>query len=147
MASNSNSKAKKNPIKDTPSKQAVSSVSSVKKQASSSLKRKSAVKENTVDKKGKKNILSTAKQKATEAPAKIKKRTKSAVVDNTKAKENPPSKKVPTKAKQTATQSITAEVAKVKSKTAPKASAKPTRTPAEKYQAPITSKAVVCQED
>ena len=143
MASNSNSKAKKNPIKDTPSKQAASSVSSVKKQTSSSLKRKSSVKENTVDKKSKKNILSTAKQQTTEAPAKIKKRTKSAVVDNTKAKENPPSKKVPTKAKQTATQSITAEVAKVKSKTAPKASAKQAKTPAEKPQAPITSKAVV----
>ena len=143
MASNSNSKAKKNPIKDTPSKQAASSVSSVKKQLSSSLKRKSSVKENTVDKKSKKNILSTAKQKATEAPAKIKKRTKSAVVSNTKAKENTPSKKVLTKAKQTVPQSTTAEVAKVKSKTTPKASAKTAKTPAEKPQAPITSKVVV----
>ena len=143
MASNSNSKAKKNPIKDTPSKQAASSVSSVKKQTSSSLRRKSSAKENTVDKNSKKNILPTAKQKATEAPAKIKKRTKTAVASNTNAKENTPSKKVLTKTKQTVPQSPTAEVVKVKNKTTPKASAKPAKTPAEKPQAPIISKAVV----
>ena len=141
MASNSNSKSKKNPIKDTPSKQAASSISSTKKQASPSLKRKLSAKKDTVDKKSKKNIPSTAKQKTTAAPAKIKKTTKTNVASDVKVEEISSLKKRLTKTKQTDFQA-TPKTTKVKNKAKTKVPDEPVKTQATKPVGAVTSKTV-----
>ncbi len=141
MASNSNSKSKKNPIKDTPSKQAASSISSTKKQASPSLKRKLSAKKDTVDKKSKKNISSTAKQKTTAAPAKIKKTTKTTVASDVKVEEISFLKKRLTKTKQTDFQA-TSKTTKVKNKAKTKVPDEPVKTQTTKSVGAVTSKTV-----
>ena len=141
MASNSNSKSKKNPIKDTPSKQAASSISSTKKQASPSLKRKLSAKKDTVDKKSKKNIPSTAKQKTTAAPAKIKKTTKTTVASDVKVEEISSLKKRLTKTKQTDFPA-TPKTTKVKNKAKTKVPDEPVKTQATKPVGAVTSKTV-----
>lgn len=141
MASNSNSKSKKNPIKDTPSKQAASSISSTKKQASPSLKRKLSTKKDTVDKKSKKNIPSTAKQKTTAAPAKIKKTTKTTVASDVKVEEISSLKKRLTKTKQTDFPA-TPKTTKVKNKAKTKVPDEPVKTQATKPVGAVTSKTV-----
>ncbi len=141
MASNSNSKSKKNPIKDTPSKQAASSISSTKKQASPSLKRKLSAKKDTVDKKSKKSIPSTAKQKTTAAPAKIKKATKTTVASDVKVEEISFLKKRLTKTKQTDFQA-TSKTTKVKNKAKTKVPDEPVKTQATKPVRAVTSKTV-----